>query len=88
MLALIVVTASLLVQAYVFRVTPSHPADPCAADQSLCPEAGLDSLFASRERTLESMRRIAQGRDVPGEADPSTGEVTVSEAAPIPRPGL
>lgn len=88
MLALIVVTASLLVQAYVFRVTPSHPADPCAADRSLCPEAGLDSLFASRERTLDSMRRIALGRDIPAEAAPSTGEVTVSEAAPIPGPGL
>lgn len=65
MLAMLVIAASLLTQAYVFRDTPSHPADPCAADRSLCPEESLDSLFASRERTLERMRRIAGGQEVP-----------------------
>lgn len=57
MLAFLFVAASLLTQAYLFRDTPSHPADPCAIDASHCPEDRVDSLMAERDRMLEELRR-------------------------------
>lgn len=74
MLALLIMAASLLTQAYIFRDTPDHPADRCAADASRCPEESLDSLLAARELNLERMRRIARGEN------PDSVKVAESEA--------
>jgi hypothetical protein len=65
--AIIFVAASLLTQAYLFRDTPSHPADPCAVEVSLCPEMMVDSLMADRKRNLEQLRINASGKAIHGE---------------------
>lgn len=77
MLVFLVMAASLLTQAYFFRDTPAHPANPCAADPARCPEESLDSLLVAREKNLERMRKIARGEN------PDSLKVADSEAKPI-----
>lgn len=76
MLVFLVMAASLLTQAYIFRDTPAHPADLCATDASRCPEESLDSLLIAREKNLDRMRRIARGEN------PDSVKVAGSEAKP------
>lgn len=78
MLVFLVMAASLLTQAYIFRDTPSHPADRCVADASHCPEESLDSLLAAREANLERMRRIARGEP------PDSAQVADAGTKPAP----
>jgi hypothetical protein len=76
MLVFLVMAASLLTQAYIFRDTPAHPADPCVADAARCPEESLDSLLVAREKNLERMRKIARGEN------PDSVKVAGSEVKP------
>lgn len=60
MLLILIAATSLLIQAYAFRDTPSHPFDRCAAEPSRCPEESLDSLLAAGESRVDSLRALAR----------------------------
>lgn len=78
MFVILVAAASLLVQAYVFRDTPSHPFDRCAAERDLCPEEGLDSLL--------TLRAPAPSR--PSAADPGPDAPDLAAGLPAPSGGV
>lgn len=61
---IVVVAASLLLQAYLFRDTRVHPFDPCAADRSLCPEEAVDSLMAGRDSVVSRLRMAVEDAKV------------------------
>jgi hypothetical protein len=81
MLAVLFIAASLAAQAWIFRDTPGHPADPCARSVEHCPEEGLDSLFARRAESLERQRALARGETHPAPA-PVAAAVRPAPVAP------
>lgn len=68
MLLILIAATSLLIQAYAFRDTPSHPFDRCAAEASHCPEESLDSLLAAAESRVDSLRVLAGAAAAVGSA--------------------
>lgn len=65
MLAVLLIAASLAAQAWIFRDTPGHPADPCARVEDNCPEAGLNALLARQAEALKRQRTLARGEAYP-----------------------
>jgi hypothetical protein len=81
MILLLLAAASLAVQLHIFRDTPDHPSDRCAAVRDLCPEESLDSLMAARDSALADLRARASGSG-PWLAESDPEGSTVRNAAP------